>query len=361
MRSYYVLGLMSGTSLDGLDLAYVRFWKSSLRWTYQVIEAKTFSYSDSLINKLKKAHQYSVEQICILDYELAVLWSDWINTKSYPILDCIASHGHTILHAPKQGYTLQIGNPAQLAASTKTPVISDFRRGDVALKGNGAPLVPFGEKHLFNPYLYPVFLNLGGIANYSFHDIKKNTVIASDIVFVNIPINDIVSQYFHQPYDRDGNIAKTGNIISELAQHLEKWSFLNFAPPKSLGREQYESEIKPLFEQYYHSHKAEDILHTYYHFIAKAIVQTLSRYTSSPIQVFTTGGGAHNTFLVDLLQDYGKNYNLSFFLPESAVIDYKEAIIFAFLGLMRWLNLPNTLPSVTGAEKNISSGAVWLP
>lgn len=350
---------MSGTSLDGLDMVYVQFRKNTFVWQYDIISAKTFSYSKTLISKLAKAHTFSIQEICLLDYELAVLWSEWINKEQYPLLDCIASHGHTVLHAPEQGYTLQIGNPAYIAANTKTPVISDFRRGDVALGGKGAPLVPFGEKYLFDVYHYPVFLNLGGIANYSFHE-KSNHIIASDIVFVNILLNDITMRFFEQPYDPDGHIAKSGSLIPELFQNLEKWHFLSQKPPKSLGREQYETEIKPVLEPYF-SLGAENVLHTYSHFVAKSIVHSLNNHEHSQLQVFVTGGGGHNRFLIHLLQEYSSKENIHFFIPQKTVIDYKEALIFAFLGLMRWLNLPNTLPSVTGAEKSISGGAIWLP
>lgn len=360
MHSYHVLGLMSGTSLDGLDMVYVKFRKTSFVWQYNIISAKTFTYSEALVNKLAKAHTFSVQEICLLDYELAVLWSEWIHAEQYPLLDCIASHGHTILHAPEQGYTLQIGNPAYIATTAKTPVIADFRRGDVALGGKGAPLVPFGERYLFDVYHYPIFLNLGGIANYSFHDIKQDKVTASDIVFVNIALNDVTMRFFGQPYDPDGHIAKGGSLIPELLQNLEKWHFLNQYPPKSLGREQYEIEIKPVLESYF-SLGAENILHTYCHFVAKSIINSFKKPEYSTLQVFVTGGGAHNLFLMHLLQEYGNKENIHFFLPEKSVINYKEALIFAFLGLMRWLNLPNTLPSVTGAQKNISGGAVWLP
>jgi len=360
MRMYHVLGLMSGTSLDGLDMVYVKFWQNTLSWQYLVLDAQTFPYSIKIVEKLKNAHTFSIEQVCLLDYELALLWSSWINTKKYPLLDCIASHGHTVLHAPEQGYTLQIGNPAHIATATKTPVIADFRRGDVALGGTGAPLVPFGEKYLFDCYHYPVFLNLGGIANYSFHDKTINQVLASDMVFVNIPINDLMMHFFNQPFDENGNTARQGKLISELLENLEKWHFISRTPPKSLGREQYETEIKPILQTYF-IHDAESILHTYTHFIARTIVKSFKPYVHSELNVFVTGGGAHNLFLMQLLQEYGKKENITFFIPETAVVDYKEAIIFAFLGLMRWLNFPNTLPSVTGAKKSISGGGVWLP
>jgi anhydro-N-acetylmuramic acid kinase len=351
---------MSGTSLDGLDMVYVKFFKNTFSWQYQIIDAQTCTYPEEVVRKLTKAHTYSVQEICLLDYELAVLWSEWINAKKYPLLDCIASHGHTVLHAPQSGYTLQIGNPAYIAATTKTPVIADFRRGDVALLGNGAPLVPFGEKHLFDVYHYPVFLNLGGIANYSFHNLKNNLVTASDIVFVNIVLNDITMRFFKQPYDHNGDIAKNGSIIPELMQNLEKWGFLLQNTPKSLGREQYEAEIKPILEPYFSS-GAENVLHTYCHFVTQTIVESLKNPEYSQLQVFVTGGGGHNHFLMYLLQNYGKKENIQFILPELFVIDYKEALIFAFLGLMRWLSLPNTLPTVTGAKKSISGGAIWLP
>lgn len=360
MHAYHILGLMSGTSLDGLDLAYVKFQKSTFKWEYEIISAKTVRYSDALVDKLTKAHTFSIQEIALLDYELAVLWSEWINAQKYPLLDCIASHGHTVLHAPEQGYTLQIGNPAYIAAATKTPVISDFRRGDVALGGKGAPLVPFGEKYLFEVHYYPVFLNLGGIANYSFHNLKDNTVTASDIVFVNIALNDITMRFFYQPYDHDGNIAQSGKLIPALLQNLEKWYFLSQKPPKSLGREQYEAEIKPILELYL-SYDAQNVLHTYCHFIANSIVNSLKNLEHTELQVFVTGGGGHNRFLIHLLQEYGIKENIHFFIPPKSVVDYKEALIFAFLGLMRWLNLSNTLPSVTGAKKSISGGAVWLP
>ncbi|MDW8302074.1 MAG: anhydro-N-acetylmuramic acid kinase [Bacteroidia bacterium] len=362
MHTWYVVGLMSGTSLDGLDVVYVKFYKNKFKWSYCILDATTYTYHNDLIKRLRNAHTYSIEQIAVLDHELGTLWGNYLKNKAYPIIDFIASHGHTVLHNPRKGYTLQIGNPADIAKLMQVPVITDFRRADVAYGGNGAPLVPFGEKYLFNTFEYPVFLNLGGIANFSFHDIYSKTIIASDIVFVNIPINDICWQFFGLPYDKDGRIAQKGKIIPELLKKLQQWDFLNQPVPKSLGREQYEKEIKPILEIYFAA-SIENVLHTYYHFVAYSITQSIKLFTNidSTQKVFVTGGGAHNTFLIDCLEKYGKQVDISYFLPNTFLIDYKEALIFAFLGLMRWLHHNNTLKFVTGATQDTIGGAIWLP
>ncbi|MCS7076081.1 MAG: anhydro-N-acetylmuramic acid kinase [Bacteroidia bacterium] len=362
MRTWYAVGLMSGTSLDGLDICYVRFSNDFLLWKYDIIDATTYHYSEVLIQKLKNAHTYSVEQIASLDHELGLLWGEYLKQKNYPIIDFVASHGHTVLHNPKQGYTLQIGNPADIAAIIGVPVVADFRRLDVALKGNGAPLVPCGEKYLFNSIKYPIFLNLGGIANFSFHPQYSKEVIASDLVFVNIAINDLTQQFFNTTYDKNGHIAQQGKIISELFQELEQWHFLLQSPPKSLGREQYEKEIKPILESYF-SFEIENVLHTYYHFVAKTIAKSIKELTKVDLgqQVFVTGGGAHNVFLMDCIQNYGRAHNIFYFLPDPVLIDYKEALVFAFLGLMRWIHQKNTINNVTGAVRNAVTGAIWTP
>jgi anhydro-N-acetylmuramic acid kinase len=263
--------------------------------------------------------------------------------------ELIASHGHTVFHRPKEGFSFQIGNGNDLAAVTGIPVVSDFRSLDISLGGNGAPLVPVGDRLLFSDY--DSCLNLGGFSNISMN--KDSKTIAYDICPVNIVLN-YFSEKVGEKYDKDGALGWTGTINDRLLKELDDLAYYSLSPPKSLGREYIHSTLLPIFENY--KLETRDFLRTYYEHIAGKIVCAIN-YEGNNTSLFT-GGGAKNKFLVQLIKNKTK---VNIVIPEEDIIDFKEAIIFAFLGLLRKLGQINCLASVTGAKKDSSVGILTEP
>lgn len=351
MKSYNVIGIMSGTSLDGVDLAYCKFTYQEGVWTYKILKALSIAYQDSWKNKLSNGFNLNAEQLVDLSINygeyLGNLALDFIQSNSLNV-DFIASHGHTIFHKPEQAITLQIGDGQELARICKTPVIFDFRSLDVQLGGQGAPLVPIGDQLLFGNFDY--CLNLGGFANISFEENKKRN--AFDICGVNIVINSLCER-IGKSYDHNGEIAASGEIIPDLLDKLNNLEFYQQKPPKSLGREWIEENILPLLSN--NSIKTEDLLRTYYEHICQQITAVINEKTKS--SVFITGGGAHNQFLMKLFKESGLNC----IKASDELIDFKETLIFAFLGVLRMRNEVNCLSSVTGATRNCCGGRIVNP
>jgi anhydro-N-acetylmuramic acid kinase len=272
--------------------------------------------------------------------------------KNHLTADAIASHGHTIFHRPKDGITLQIGHPAAIHAFTSLPVVGDFRSVDVALGGQGAPLVPIGDLLLFKDY--KVCINIGGIANLSVK--KEKRIEAYDIVVANMVTNHLVKP-LGLAYDNKGDLAKAGKLIPSLYQSLQALPFYHLQGPKSLGREDIEQSIFPLLELYA-KHSTEDLLHTITDHTADQIALALKKEgVISSDQVLITGGGAYNDFLISKIKE--KYKEASFVLPSPETIEFKEALIFAFLGFLRIRQETNTLAVVTGANKNSIGGGIY--
>ncbi|MDT7833468.1 anhydro-N-acetylmuramic acid kinase [Flavobacteriaceae bacterium S356] len=345
-----IIGLMSGTSLDGLDAVYVKFNKRDSK-DYKIIACHTFEYTDQIYQKLKNGIHKTKEDLKNLDRDFAQYIGNTVNEfiKSYEIsdVDFIASHGHTIFHEPAKGLTLQIGSGQEISNVTNTRVVCDFRTQDVLLGGQGAPLVPIGDKFLFSNY--GACLNLGGFANVSFDQNKER--IAFDICPVNIVLNHY-SKKIGLAYDESGRVASSGQVYNELLQVLNDLNFYKLEPPRSLGYEWVLENIFPLIDSYKIS--VQDILSTYVEHIA---IQ-LSVVLKSKSSILVTGGGAFNTFLMKRVTHYtGQQFEK----PLAEIINYKEALIFAFLGLLRMEGKVNCLKSVTGAKKNHSSGVIFNP
>ncbi len=340
---------MSGTSLDGIDFAYIKF-SFHHSWSFSIIHTNTFKYSDDWLNKLKIAFHQNKKQLKALDDEYGVFLADlchkFINENNIKNIDFIASHGHTIHHKPAEGYTLQIGNGKIIANKTGIQTIYNFRTQDVALGGQGAPLVPIGDELLFAKYDY--CLNLGGFANVSYKN--NNTRIAFDICAVNTVLN-VYANKLGLAYDNHGEIAKNGQLLPNLLKELNHLDFYKQSPPKSLGFEYVDTVLLPLIESY--QAKAEDVLHTY----CKHIAYQITKIFFDDGKVLITGGGTFNHFLIDEIKAISNN---KIVIPSNKVIDYKEALIFAFLGVLKLENKVNCLKSVTGASKNHSSGKIAL-
>jgi anhydro-N-acetylmuramic acid kinase len=345
-----VAGLMSGTSLDGVDIALCRFSGTGQNWSYSVTSAITVPYTNSWKQKLIAAENCGGLDLLLLHKEygdfLGVITRKFLQDQAVKP-DFISSHGHTIFHQPEKRLTFQMGDGACIAAQTGVSTICDFRNLDVVAGGQGAPLVPIGDELLFSEY--DQCLNLGGFANISYNEqgIRK----AYDICPVNIILNHLVSRWFKKDYDQGGEIGRKGAVNNNLLEKLNGLLFFTQKPPKSLGKEWVMENMHPLtigLSISYH-----DCIRTIYENIAIQLAKEVNAIPGDKILI--TGGGAYNTFLLELLKSKtGKNI----ILPDPLVIDYKEALIFAFLGVLRYLNKPNCLASVTGAPHDSSGGII---
>ncbi len=351
-NEFKVLGVMSGTSLDGIDLAYLHF-KKQQHWEFQIITAETIPYASEWKAKLSQAINFNIGELEALDENytsyLAGVVSEFFKKHDITELDAICSHGHTVKHEPENGITLQIGNLPELAVLTGQTVICDFRVQDVALGGQGAPLVPVGDELLFPEYKY--CLNLGGFANISTSTGGKR--IAYDICPVNTVLN-LYAEKLGFEFDKDGDLARSGHINPELLEELEGLSYYKLQPPKSLGIEWVYKAVFPILKKY--ESDIPSVLRTYCMHIALQISKELGNDSTS--EVLVSGGGCFNIFLVQQLK---KMTVTNLVIPPLEIINYKEALIFGFLGVLRLREEINVLSSVTGAEQDHSSGVIFLP
>lgn len=351
-ETYNVIGVMSGTSLDGIDLAQIHFTVFEGKWSYIILESETISYPPDWLNKLKVAVSFSAEELTQLneDYTqfLGNVIKSFIDTYQIKNLDAVCSHGHTILHQPQNGFTLQIGNLPKIATIINQKVVCDFRVQDVKLGGQGAPLVPIGDRILFSEYDY--CLNLGGFSNVSFEEYSKR--IAFDISPVNTVLNFFANQ-LGLDYDDKGKIARSGRLNSELLKDLNALDYYKKPFPKSLGFEFVKEIVLPLIENY--SISMEDKMHTFTEHIA---LQTALALPNKQGKILITGGGAYNDFLIERMQFHLPKIQI--IIPDSKTLEFKEALIFALLGVLKLRNEINVLRSVTGAEKDHSSGVIFI-
>lgn len=351
-ENYNVIGVMSGTSLDGIDLAYIAFAKSTT-WSFQILKAETVPYSEFWKQRLQNAITLSENEIYQLNEEYTAYLGEVIEgfvssideIPSFEGIGFIGSHGHTVFHQPEKGITLQIGNLSSLAQKLNKTVVCDFRVQDVMLGGQGAPLVPLGDYLLFSEYDY--CLNLGGFANISFEENDRR--LAFDVCPVNIVLNHLTEK-LGLPFDEDGKIARKGTVIPELLQKLNQMPYYKRSHPKSLGLEWVQQHIYPLLENVNAS--VENQIATFTEHIA---VQ-LSAVFKPAASVLVTGGGAYNRYLLERVQSL-KNLNLV--LPDKHIIEYKEALIFGLLGVLKMRGENNCLASVTGAKMDHSSGRIF--
>jgi len=351
-ENYNVIGVMSGTSLDGIDLAYIKFNYSN-HWEFEILQSETVSYDNEWLYKLKNAINFSNNEIVELNssytHLLATVIADFITKNNLIAIDAICSHGHTILHQPQNGFTLQIGNLPMLSQLLNQNVVCDFRVQDVALGGQGAPLVPIGDELLFKEYDY--CLNLGGFSNVSFNENGKR--IAFDISPVNTVLN-FYANILGLEYDDAGKIAKSGKFHEALFQELNAVDFYSKSYPKSLGMEFVNQYILPIIQRT--TIETDSILHTFVEHIAFQIAKALPKKTG---KLLVTGGGAYHLYLLERMQFYLPNIEIV--IPDTKVIEFKEALIFGFLGVLRLRNEINVLSSVTGASKNHCSGIIFKP
>ncbi len=349
MSEYFVIGLMSGSSLDGLDVCFARFeCQAEENWNFEILSAECFDYTEDFQNKLRLLPGQSAYSLAEMHAEFSKVQAAFVNQffEKYPEskrANLIVSHGQTIFHQPKKSFTTQIGCGATLSALTGKTVVSDLRTFDIALGGQGAPMVPLGEKYLFGGY--DSFLNIGGICNVSIHG--RDGIRAFDVCPGNTLLN-LLAVKQGQRYDDKGSIARSGSVNSELLHLLSQAEFYKIKGPKSLGTEHILELWWPLIEKFETS--VEDKMATTVTHIAAETGKYLTGKT------LVTGGGAFNDFLVEKLRQYTK---AEIIIPSGEIIEYKEALIIAFAGLKRVLGQNNFISSVTGAQRDNMGGAIY--
>lgn len=344
---------MSGTSLDGLDIASCIFNRKGQHWEYRIEAAECIAYTEYWQEQLQEAHRLSGYQLLRLHKEYGVYLAEQVNeftraNRLQPGL--ISSHGHTVFHEPGNMLSFQLGDGAVIYALTGIPVVCDLRAVDVAAGGHGAPLVPIGDRLLFAEY--EMCLNLGGIANISYE--KEGSRIAYDICPCNLILNRIAMEK-GAAYDAFGAWAANGRVNAALMDRLNSWPYYSFLPPKSLDKEALLAELMPLFDT---EIPVEDRLATATLHIAMQIAKAIHQAYrhSANAKILITGGGAFNNFLVEQLQ---RMTGVQVVMPDANLVNFKEALVFAFLGLLRIEGQANGLGSVTGAKTDTIGGALW--
>ena len=349
-KTYHTIGLMSGSSLDGLDIAYVIFNFQQNKWSFELQAYECIEYPPTLLHKLKTAKQLGVEEFYKIHTQLGHYFGNAVKNfcslQKIKHIDLVSSHGHTIFHDPENMVTCQIGCGAAIAASCGFLTVADLRSMDIAYRGQGAPIVPIGDRLLFDEY--DAWLNIGGIANIT---IKNNDqYIAFDIAAANQILNHY-SNILGKLYDENGWIAAKNKVYEPLLNQLNEHPFYQLAAPKSLDNS-FSKNIISLIDSAAIS--TEDKIATYTEHLAYQIAIT----TKKNSVLLATGGGANNSHLMNRIQSFT---TCKICIPEKAIINYKEAIVMAFIGVLRIENKANILSSVTGAIKNSISGAVYIP
>lgn len=366
---YRAIGLMSGSSLDGLDIAFVEFQEQGGKWSYEILQADCYAYTDEWVAKLQNVINLSAKEYQLLHAEYGHYLGQQVNKfienhqLQYKVA-VIASHGHTTFHIPAQKMTAQLGDGAAIAAETQLPVVSDLRALDVAFGGQGAPIVPIGEKMLLGDYDF--FLNLGGIANISYNNPDDYT--AFDICPANRVLNMLVNE-LGKEYDDGGQIAASGKINDTLLKQLNTLDYYKQPYPKSLANDFGTDKVYPMMMD--SNLEIKDAVRTYVEHIVVQIREAISTLKNSKLEtclpdrqaqnskLLATGGGAFNTFLIQQLREQLKELNIEVMVPDTNLINYKEALIMAFIGVLRWRQENNVLSSVTGAVRDSIGGALW--
>lgn len=355
MKSYNIIGIMSGSSMDGVDLAHCTLSLKDGQWDYTINNGATIPFNENWRVRLSQLRKQSalnyVKTDVFFGYYLGELCNEFIQSINLEV-DFIASHGHTAFHKPSKGITAQVGDGQSLSAITNLPVVNDFRRMDVAKIGEGAPLVPIGDDILFEQYDYCI--NLGGFANISAN--INGSRIGYDICANNILLNR-VARDLGKPYDEGGQIADSGSINYKLLDDLNSIKYYNKPYPKSLNRDWINKELWHIVRDYRET-SLEDRMTTLVDHIATQIginIEELSNGDSSNKKVLVTGGGAFNTSLIDYIKSHT---DAEIIIPEDSLVNYKESLVFALLGALRINNKVNILAEGTGSNENSIAGAL---
>lgn len=346
--TFHAIGLMSGTSLDGLDICFAKFQHLNSEWNYSILHAETLPYTSDWAEKLNSAILLKPDELLALNadygFYLGQKVKEFISKNSLTEIDLIASHGHTVFHQPQRKFTLQIGDGRAIKILNNIPIVYDFRSQDVLMGGNGAPLVPIGDELLFSEF--DACLNIGGFSNISTKQEGKR--IAFDICPVNIVLNKYAA-VLGKKYDENGNIARNGQVNEKILASLNSLEFYSAKHPKSLGIEWVNKNIIPLLE----NETPENILATITEHASGQIAQVFNHYQFK--NVLFTGGGTYNTYLIERIKT---KTSTEIKIPEPELIDFKEALIFAFMGVLRMNNEINVLCSATGSTADHSSGLI---
>lgn len=348
---------MSGTSLDGLDLCYCHITKDLDKWSFAIKATKSVSYVDDMQSELKDSIYLKADEL-LQFHNTYGAWlgqqaKQFISEKNLDV-DFIASHGHTTHHQPENGFTFQIGSGQHLANESGCKVICDFRTNDVALGGQGAPLVPIGDQLFFGEYDF--CLNLGGISNISLE--QKGKRIAYDIGLANMILN-YITRKIDLDYDKGGELAASGRINQNMLDRLNGLKYYLLPHPKSIGYEWFVDEVTPIVD--ITDDATENLLHTSIHHICEKVAQQVMLNTiKKESSLFVTGGGTLNDFLIKTLQAK-LGASVKVVVPEKELIEFKEATVFALMGALRMEQEINVLKSVTGAKRDSSSGVLYMP
>ncbi|HVK96843.1 MAG TPA: anhydro-N-acetylmuramic acid kinase [Flavisolibacter sp.] len=365
---YRAIGIMSGSSLDGLDIVFAEINETAGSWSYEILASDCYSYSEEWMTSLKEATSLNA-----LDYQLLHTdYGHYIGEQVNKFIDennlhfkvgLIASHGHTTFHVPSKKMTAQLGNGAAIAAETGLPVVSDLRALDVAFGGQGAPIVPIGEKLLLKDY--SMFLNLGGIANISFN--LPDRYIAFDVCPANRVLNMIANKA-GKDYDAGGAMAQSGNVNPDLLKRLNELDYYKQSFPKSLANDFGTDVVYPLIESF--GLNDAEAMCTMVEHIVQQVKFSINNFKSSiddnyklqtpNSKLLITGGGAFNTFLIKRLSEELKSLNIEVVVPDEKLIMYKEALVMALIGVLRWRQEYNVMSSVTGAQRDSIGGALWI-
>ena len=341
-----IAGLMSGSSLDGVDIAIIHFEENGYFPSWKVLHTTTIPFDQNILHHLVNVTQMTGYELAVFDFQLGQYFGQCLQNfiQSIPTtVDYISSHGHTVFHDPANGMTLQIGNGAAIAAATQLPVICQHRYMDIAFGGKGTPLVPIVEKYLYPDYDH--FINLGGIANVSIH--TKDTVIAYD----SCPCNQVFNHYaqlLHHSFDDKGHLSRSGKVDQDLLMALEAIPFYHVSAPKSIDNSWIQSYVIPLMDSF--DIAIVDRMATFTEHVSIQLHKAMSQ---DPCLV--TGGGAYHDYLLERCRQKG----MQLVIPNDLQINFKESILMAYLGYLRILQLPATLPSVTGASQPTIAGVIY--
>lgn len=358
---YRTIGLMSGSSLDGLDIVFTEFHENAGNWSFEIKAADCYEYTNGWKQRLQNATSLSALEYQLLDVDYGHFLGKEVNrfieeNNLHYQVGLIASHGHTSFHIPSRKMTAQLGDGAAIAAETKLPVVSDLRALDAAFGGQGAPIVPIGEKLLLNEY--SMFLNLGGIANISFND--PENYIAFDVCPANRVLN-LIAGLVNKEYDKNGEMAASGKVHEALLNKLNDFDYYKEPPPKSLANNFGTDEVFPLLKS--SGLPPADLLRTYIEHIVQQIKFAIAdnyKLQTTNHKLLVTGGGAFNTFLIERLSEELSSIGIEVIVPDENLVQYKEALIMALIGVLRWRQEYNVLSSVTGAQRNSIGGALWI-
>jgi anhydro-N-acetylmuramic acid kinase len=359
---YRVIGLMSGSSMDGLDIAFVEFHENAGKWSYEILNADCYPYPEEWTYRLTKAVSLSAIDYQLLHVDYGHFLGRQVNAfiERYGLqykVALIASHGHTTFHIPTRRMTAQLGDGAAIASETHLPVVTDLRAMDVAFGGQGAPIVPIGEKLLLGTYDY--FLNIGGIANIS---ANAERYLAFDVCAANRVLNMLANEA-GRDYDEDGEMARQGNPDNGLLQKLDQLDYYRQPYPKSLANDFGIDIVYPMIKR--ENIGTNNALRTYVEHICGQIKNSIessgrSNGKMQNAKLLATGGGANNSFLIERLADKLGELNVEVVIPDKSLVNYKEALIMALIGVLRWREEYNVLSSVTGAQRDSIGGALWL-